>query len=172
MRRRRLARLAVLDNVSPSNSVSPPITPISQSPIGTSQTQSPPSTPIDDKCFAEVNKRANDDDKEATYEQAKCDGVFQVPSKPIDMPSSSKNRTRAPPQRSDSETSSIHMEVDEVSGCADKAGANTDIDSGFENMEVSRVLKALCRPRSTRRGEIILNRGRPGDKADFAVSEC
>lgn len=29
------------------------------------------------------------------------------------------------------------MEVDEVSGCADKMGGNTDIDSGFENMEVS-----------------------------------
>lgn len=39
--------------------------------------------------------------------------------------------------RSDSETSSIHMEVDEVSGCADKVAGNTDIDSGFENMEVS-----------------------------------
>ncbi|EFA08149.1 ubiquitin conjugation factor E4 B [Tribolium castaneum] len=109
MRRRRLARLAVLDNVLPSGSVSPPVTPVSQSPAAQ---HSPPTTPEKD-----------------------FEGVFQVPSKPIDMPSGSKSR-RPPPQRSDSETSSIHMEVDEASGCADKAGANTDIDSGFENMEV------------------------------------
>ncbi|XP_044253730.1 ubiquitin conjugation factor E4 B [Tribolium madens] len=120
MRRRRLARLAVLDNVSPSNSVSPPVTPISQSPSNAVQ-QSPPTTPIEP-----YGEKRNDKEFE---------GVFQVPSKPIDMPSSSKSR-RMPPQRSDSETSSIHMEVDEASGCADKAGANTDIDSGFENMEV------------------------------------
>lgn len=132
MRRRRLARLAVLENVSPSNFMSPPVTPISQSPVNTNQNHSPPSTPIDDKCFSDIDKPANEDSKEVNLEQ----GVFQVPSKPIDMPSSSKARSRAPPQRSDSETSSIHMEVDEASVCADKTGVNTDIDSGFENMEV------------------------------------
>lgn len=132
MRRRRLARLAVLDNVPPSNFMSPPITPISQSPVNLNQNQSPPSTPIDDKCFSDIDKALNEDSKE----EGGLEGVFQMPSKPIDMPSSSKVRSRAPPQRSDSETSSIHMEVDEVSVCADKTGANTDIDSGFENMEV------------------------------------
>lgn len=68
--------------------------------------------------------------------QPKFEGVFQVPSKPIDMPSSSRHN-RQPPQRSDSETSSIHMEVDEASGTAEKTAGNTDIDSGIENMEVS-----------------------------------
>lgn len=66
-------------------------------------------------------------------EQNRFDGVFQVPSKPIDVPASSSRHNRQPPQRSDSETSSIHMEVDEASG---KTAANTDIDSGIENMEV------------------------------------
>lgn len=35
------------------------------------------------------------------------------------------------------------MEVDDVSGCADKVAGNTDIDSGFENMEVSIILRSL-----------------------------
>lgn len=68
------------------------------------------------------------------------EGVFQVPSKPIDINLPSSSQHNRPPQRSDSETSSIHMEVDEASGYGDKAGANTDIDSGIENMEVGYVL--------------------------------
>ncbi|KAJ8932415.1 hypothetical protein NQ314_014672 [Rhamnusium bicolor] len=147
IRRRRLARLTAPENTSPSSSVSPPITPISQSPI-INRTQSPlafdsQSMPIEEGCITDSNKSVteNSDVKDVNYEQeqSKSEGVFKEPSKPIDinMPSSSKTRSRAPPQRSDSETSSIHMEVDEVSGGADKIGANTDIDSGFENMEVS-----------------------------------
>lgn len=69
-------------------------------------------------------------------EQNKFDGVFQIPSKPIDVPSCSRQNRPPPPQRSDSETSSIHMEVDEASGTAEKTAGNTDIDSGIENMEV------------------------------------
>lgn len=132
IRRRRLARLAALENNSPSNSISPPVTPISQSPLtGNIRTQSPlafTTQPNDEKCDKEENGEDNGEQK--------FQG-FQVPSKPIDMPSSSKAREyhRSAPQRSDSETSSIHMEVDEASGCADKT-ANTDIDSGIENMEV------------------------------------
>ncbi|KAJ8923221.1 hypothetical protein NQ315_001776, partial [Exocentrus adspersus] len=139
IRRRRLARLTARDNISPSSSVSPPVTPISQSPI-INRNQSPPTfdiqtSPTEEKSFSDIGK-PQIDNVEGNLQ--KPDGVFKEPSKPIDinMPSSSKSRSRAPPQRSDSETSSIHMEVDEVSGCADKVGANTDIDSGFENMEV------------------------------------
>lgn len=96
------------------------------------------STPTEEKCFSDIGKSGTDNLETNEQERPKSDGIFKEPSKPIDihMPSSSKGRSRAPPQRSDSETSSIHMEVDEVSGCADKIGANTDIDSGFENMEV------------------------------------
>lgn len=135
IRKRRLARLAALENGSPSNSVSPPLTPVPQSPLNTVRNQSPPvfekaSTP-DLEGFAQEKNVDND-------KESKLEAVFQVPSKPIDMPSSSRHNR--PPQRSDSETSSIHMEVDEASGCADKAGGNTDIDSGIENMEVSFVL--------------------------------
>ncbi|CAH0564355.1 unnamed protein product [Brassicogethes aeneus] len=144
IRRRRLARLAGLENGSPSNSVSPPITPISQSPIGAINNQivfesSPSDIKVEEeKCFLNNESEKNCDIKD--FECPKQDGVvFKEPTKPIDinMPSSSKNRERRPPpQRSDSETSSTHMEVDEVGSCNDKTGANTDIDSGFENMEV------------------------------------
>lgn len=66
------------------------------------------------------------------------DGAFQIPSKPIDVPCSTRQRSRPPPQRSDSDTSSTHMEVDECVESIDKiGGGNTDIDSGFENMEAS-----------------------------------
>lgn len=137
-----MARLTARENTSPSSSVSPPVTPISQSP-GVNRNQSPltfetQGTPTEEKCFSEMGKSHIDNSEPIEQERPKSDGIFKEPSKPIDihMPSSSKGRSRAPPQRSDSETSSIHMEVDEVSGCADKVGANTDIDSGFENMEV------------------------------------
>ncbi|XP_048520078.1 ubiquitin conjugation factor E4 B isoform X3 [Dendroctonus ponderosae] len=151
IRRRRLARLAALENGSPSNSISPPITPISQSPMSTTQGPSPPifdsqGNSLDNKFFspgavaAQGLKKDNSLGALGSDLKVRTDseGVFKEPSKPIDiqLPSSSKQRTRAPPVRSDSETSSIHMEVDEVSGCADKLAGNTDIDSGFENMEV------------------------------------
>lgn len=89
---------------------------------------------------------------------SQSEGVFKEPTKPIDinMPSSSKGRERRPPppQRSDSENSSTHMEVDEVGSCNDKTGGNTDIDSGFENMEVDEaenttVKKDAARQRTT-----------------------
>ncbi|KAL1494534.1 hypothetical protein ABEB36_010117 [Hypothenemus hampei] len=145
IRRRRLARLAALECGSPANSISPPITPMSQSPMSTTQGQSPSgfesqASSLENKFFSAPIKK--DDCSNAIVidkEPSVSEGVFKEPSKPIDiqMPSSSKQRCRAPPVvRSDSETSSIHMEVDEASGCADKIGANTDIDSGFENMEV------------------------------------
>ncbi|XP_066259795.1 ubiquitin conjugation factor E4 B [Euwallacea similis] len=152
IRRRRLARLAALESGSPSNSISPPITPISQSPMSTTQGQSPSAfesqgNSLENKFFPSANgvgieKSSSKSEINAMpvveKEKAESHGVFKEPSKPIDiqLPSSSKQRSRAPPVRSDSETSSIHMEVDEASGCADKLGANTDIDSGFENMEV------------------------------------
>lgn len=137
--------------------MSPPTTPISQSPISAVRTESPlfdtPKTPIEDKCVDVLNNSENklearpieQAEKKENYEEQNFDNVFQIPSKPIDIsvPSSSKHRSRQPPQRSDSETSSIHMEVDEVSGCIDKAGANTDIDSGIENMEVRIALAQL-----------------------------
>lgn len=168
IRRRRLARLAALESGSPSNSISPPITPISQSPMSTTQGQSPPvfesqGNSLENKFFSSQNTgssgvRKDNNDGEAVIEKEKekpqVDGIFKEPSKPIDIqiPSSSKQRSRAPPVRSDSETSSIHMEVDEVSGCVDKIGGNTDIDSGFENMEVddSEMLKKdIHRQRTT-----------------------
>ncbi|KRT81780.1 hypothetical protein AMK59_5523 [Oryctes borbonicus] len=172
IRRRRLARLAGCNNNSPSNSISPPTTPISQSPGNAVRTESPlfdtPKTPIDDKCTADVlnnsnnkleNKPLEQAEKKENYDEQKFDNVFQIPSKPIDInvPSSSKHRSRQPPQRSDSETSSIHMEVDEASGCIDKAGgANTDIDSGIENMEVEEVepRREITRNRTTSSTEI------------------
>lgn len=69
--------------------------------------------------------------------------VFQVPSLPIEVPSGSKCHpsSRGPPQRSDSETSSTHMEVDEVGSCGGDKTANMDFDSGIENMEVTRCLQ-------------------------------
>lgn len=138
MRRRRLARLA---DLGANNSISPPTTPVSQSPINNSiRAQSPlqfeaaPKTPIDEKSEDDLKKDTVIDTKEQ-FDEKKFENTFQVPSKPIDInvPSSSKCTPR-PPQRSDSETSSTHMEVDEVS--AEKLGGNTDIDSGIENMEV------------------------------------
>ncbi|KAK9882976.1 hypothetical protein WA026_001192 [Henosepilachna vigintioctopunctata] len=133
IRRRRLARLAALERNSPSSYVSPPVTPISQSPTYSQRASSPESN--------EGGEQKQDISDNSKPIPSTLNGpgaaVFQVPSKPIDMPSSSKVRSRPPPQRSDSDTSSTHMEVDEVSGSADKiGGANTDIDSGFENMEV------------------------------------
>ncbi|CAH1129076.1 unnamed protein product [Ceutorhynchus assimilis] len=144
IRRRRLARLTASNNSPSSTSVSPLATPISQSPMSTTQDQSPPifeSQPgsLENKFFAPTNGTVQAQKKDNSKGAEKViEGVFKEPSKPIDiqMPSSSKQRSRAPPVRSDSETSSIHMEVDEASGSADKISANTDIDSGFENMEV------------------------------------
>lgn len=146
MRRRRLARLTALGENGPS-SVSPPQTPISQSPINNSvRAQSPlqfeaaPKTPVDEKSEDLLKKHIAieknlDGQERFEKSETKYENTFQVPSKPIDInvPSSSKRASR-PPQRSDSETSSTHMEVDEVS--AEKLGGNTDIDSGIENMEV------------------------------------
>ncbi|KAI4456816.1 ubiquitination factor e4 [Holotrichia oblita] len=170
IRRRRLARLGGFNNNSTANSVSPPTTPISQSPNNAIRTESPlfdtPKTPLDEKCPDVLNNSNNkletkpleEPEKKDNYDDQKFDNVFQIPSKPIDInvPSSSKHRSRQPPQRSDSETSSIHMEVDEVSGCMDKAGANTDIDSGIENMEVEEVepRKEVTRHRTTSSTEI------------------
>lgn len=126
------------------NSVSPPLTPVSQSPLNNSaRAQSPlqfeaaPKTPIDEKSEEILRKHVlekNADLKEQ-FDEKNFENTFQVPSKPIDItvPSSSKRGPRVP-QRSDSETSSTHMEVDEVG--AEKLGGNTDIDSGIENMEV------------------------------------
>ncbi|KAG5860813.1 hypothetical protein JTB14_026902 [Gonioctena quinquepunctata] len=152
IRRRRLARLTSQDNASPSSSVSPPFTPISQSPIMPIRTQSPvvfesQITPTEDLNYDTTEMKETDF-------AIKSEDIFKKPSEPIDIniPSSSKGRSRAPPQRSDSETSSTHMEVDEASGCADKIGANTDIDSGFENMEVDESdmkKKDLQRQRTT-----------------------
>lgn len=142
MRKRRLARLSALENGSPSVSLSPPVTPVPQSPISSIRISShlvfdAPDTPVDEKCpdlITEAEKLSeNADDKN----ESKLEGIFQVPSKPIDINMPSSSRHNRPPQRSDSETSSIHMEVDEVSGLTEKAGGNTDIDSGIENMEVS-----------------------------------
>ncbi|KAF5301989.1 hypothetical protein FQA39_LY19071 [Lamprigera yunnana] len=140
IRRRRLARLAVLEGNNVV--VSPPTTPTSQSPLN-ARTQSPP-----------VFHLQTDENKDNT-DNENTDNInekFQIPSKPIDMPSGSAVREyrHNPPQRSDSETSSIHMEVDEVGGCTDKT-ANTDIDSGIENMEVdeSDTKKDLSRHRTT-----------------------
>lgn len=139
IRRRRLARLTARESTSPSSSLSPPVTPTSQSPINTNLIQIPPNF--------DANVNPTDDAKPESLVENKAGDlvkkdVFKEPSKPIDinMPSSSKGRTRAPPQRSDSETSSIHMEVDDISvSGADKISANTDIDSGFENMEVDDI---------------------------------
>lgn len=176
IRRRRLARLAALESGSPSNSISPPITPISQSPMSVTQGQSPPvfesqGSSLDNKFFSNTNSSTTPQDVkkdnniaiavDKEKDKVQLEGVFKEPSKPIDIqiPSSSKQRSRAPPVRSDSETSSIHMEVDEVSGCADKMGANTDIDSGFENMEVDESdmhKKDLHRHRTTSSTELTV----------------
>lgn len=110
-----------------------------QSPVSSTKNQfETPTTPIEEKCpnVESANSSPQILDKP---EQNRFEGVFQVPSKPIDMPSSSRHN-RQPPQRSDSETSSIHMEVDETNGGAEKTAANTDIDSGIENMEVSSLI--------------------------------
>ncbi|XP_050295346.1 ubiquitin conjugation factor E4 B isoform X2 [Anthonomus grandis grandis] len=131
IRRRRLAKLGAREGGSPSSSVSPPITPISQSPMS-AQGQSPPvyesqENPLDNKIFSPANPVSTQETKKdnnipAITEKDKEQGgkeetaIFKEPSKPIDiqLPSSSKQRSRGPPVRSDSETSSIHMEVDEV----------------------------------------------------------
>ncbi|KAK5641761.1 hypothetical protein RI129_010308 [Pyrocoelia pectoralis] len=151
IRRRRLARLAALENNSPSSSTSPPTTPISQSPLSSLRNQN--SSSCGDEKLNKDNGEVSDQMEAA---ENKFQG-FQMPTKPIDMPSSSTVREyrRHPPQRSDSETSSIHMEVDEAGGCADKT-ANTDIDSGIENMEVeeSDTKKDLTRQRTTSSSEM------------------
>ncbi|CAG9813429.1 unnamed protein product [Phaedon cochleariae] len=138
IRRRRLARLSARDSGSPSSSVSPPVTPISQSPVMPTKSANPPIFESQLSPTQNAKFQPNNAEMKQVTSEVPIEAVFKEPSKPIDinMPSSSKVHSRAPPQRSDSETSSIHMEVDEVSGCADKIGANTDIDSGFENMEV------------------------------------
>lgn len=145
IRRRRLARLAALESNLSSSSISPPTTPISQSPLNV-RNQSP--LVFNSQSDEKLNK---DNDVEQSENDQKFQD-FQIPSKPIDMPSGSTIREyrRNPPQRSDSETSSIHMEVDEVGGCADKT-VNTDIDSGIENMEVeeSDTKKEVSRHRTT-----------------------
>ncbi|CAG9857038.1 unnamed protein product [Phyllotreta striolata] len=130
IRRRRLARLTARESTSPSTSLSPPMTP-SQSPLNSPSIQPP-----------DIRPHLPDKPKPEPLEPEKRIGdVFKEPSKPIDIhtPSSSKARSRAPPQRSDSETSSVHMEVDDNLSGADKISANTDIDSGFENMEVDEL---------------------------------
>lgn len=127
-------------------SVSPPSTP-NQSPKATYDPVSPSNAPgcgstdndndIEGKLGVGTSDKTGDDLKE--YKDLEVETPFLVPSKPIDIDgtkSSMRHKPR-PPQRSDSETSSIHMEVDEVIGCADKTTGNTDIDSGIENMEVS-----------------------------------
>lgn len=136
IRRRRLARLTAHDNTSPSGSVSPPITPFSQSPNISSQLQS---SAIFESHNEQLETKSPIDKVETECEihlKAIAEGVFKEPSQPIDINRPSSSRSRAPPQRSDSETSSTHMEVDDASGSADKQTVNTDIDSGFENMEV------------------------------------
>lgn len=136
IRRRRLARLTAHGNTSPSGSVSPPITPFSQSPNISNQLQSPA---IFESQNEQVEAQSSSTKVElecAQHLQATPEGVFKEPSQPIDINRPSSSRSRAPPQRSDSETSSTHMEVDDVSGSVEKQTANTDIDSGFENMEV------------------------------------
>lgn len=116
--------------------MSPPVTPFSQSPNIASQPQSPPifesqTDPMEGKSSVNKGDSVGGQDSDAAPE-----GVFKEPSKPIDINRPSSSRSRAPPQRSDSETSSTHMEVDDASGSVDKQTVNTDIDSGFENMEV------------------------------------
>lgn len=116
-------------------SVSPPITPFSQSPNVTSESQSPPkfeSQTVSEETLVASKVDSDSGELPVTH----TEGVFKEPSKPIDINRPSSSRSRAPPQRSDSETSSTHMEVDDVSGSVDKQIINTDIDSGFENMEV------------------------------------
>ncbi|XP_017783423.1 PREDICTED: ubiquitin conjugation factor E4 B isoform X1 [Nicrophorus vespilloides] len=134
IRKRRLARLGGSAGFGgTSTSTSPPATPISQSPnnnIGVQQKEG-----NNGEAALEIECPMNVEMKEDITR--KYENVFQVPSKPIDIgvACGSRTRTRPPPQRSDSETSSIHMEVDEVSG-EKVGGGNTDIDSGIENMEV------------------------------------
>lgn len=131
-----MARLTAHGTTSPSGSVSPPVTPFSQSPNIASQSQSPP---IFESQTASLEGKSTADKGENESEQpieANKEGVFKEPSKPIDITRPSSSRSRAPPQRSDSETSSTHMEVDDASGSVDKQTGNTDIDSGIENMEV------------------------------------
>lgn len=131
-----MARLTAHENTSPSGSVSPPITPFSQSPNTPSQLQSPA---ILESQHEQLERKSPIDKVEPECAQnlkASLEGVFKEPSQPIDINRPSSSRSRAPPQRSDSETSSTHMEVDDASGSVDKQTVNTDIDSGFENMEV------------------------------------
>lgn len=144
IRRKRLARLATLSGSSPSSTVSPIATPISQSPIDSELACSPvisqnlPSPSLSNETVNTTNNQENNNEvsEKPQVESKNSDNVFQIPSKPIDMPSGGKNRNRMPPQRSDSDTSSTHMDIDEGNGSLDKASLGNDIDSEFENMEV------------------------------------
>ncbi|XP_045476375.1 ubiquitin conjugation factor E4 B isoform X2 [Harmonia axyridis] len=133
IRRKRIARLAALERAT-TGSVSPQETPISQSPINSQR--EPSIEPSEEPKLIEEDK-PNEEYPSNSEAPRTSDGVFQIPSKPIDVPCGARHRSRPPPQRSDSDTSSTHMEVDECIGSSDKiGGTNTDIDSGFENMEV------------------------------------
>lgn len=150
----------VLAANSTSNTISPPVTPIQNE--QTARTQSPlvfdtPTTPItpgsdDSKCSdisnssKKVTKKSivsiNEGDFKPSNSRSDVnlvqECVFVVPDKPETSGASSSrmiNVIRSGQTRSDSEASSIHMEVDETSQCTEKGG-NTDIDSGIENMEV------------------------------------
>lgn len=136
-----MARLTAHGTTSPSGSVSPPVTPYSQSPTIPNQRQSPPI--FESQIETPEGKSTADKGEPPEAGQTQdisTEGVFKEPSKPIDINRPSSSRSRAPPQRSDSETSSTHMEVDDASGSVDKQTGNTDIDSGFENMEVKQYL--------------------------------
>lgn len=132
-----MARLDVLGGGNAPTPISPPTTPNAQN--DATRTQSPiifetPTTPItpnsdDSKCSDITN---------VPKKVVKIAAVSILEEKPFVVPdsfgASSSKTSKTGQTRSDSEASSIHMEVDEHS-CNEK-GANTDIDSGIENMEV------------------------------------
>lgn len=138
IRRRRLAKLGgTPSSTNTASSISPTETPLA---VTTSASSA-------DVCMKTVVEPAQTltnvvgPEQQQQLQQPMEQGhTFQIPaSKPIDInvPGSSKMRTRASMQRSDSETSSVHMETDENTGTTDKGNnGNTDIDSGIENMEV------------------------------------
>lgn len=138
IRRRRLAKLGGNSSSIPtgigSSSISPSETPINVNNTADTDNAADVSMKVDQPQSTATTHVA---EKQQPMEQGH---TFQVPaSKPIDInvPGSSKMRTRASMQRSDSETSSVHMETDENTGATDKGNnGNTDIDSGIENMEV------------------------------------
>lgn len=147
IRRRRLARLNVLGGSSATHPVSPPSTPAPTHNELATQPHSPetPVTPGSDASDqATVSKTAKRSDvsesdgdtmpSSSKVETSAAEGAFAVPDRPMESMSvmSVANVTQT---RSDSDASSVQMEVDELS-CAEKT-VNTDIDSGIENMEVS-----------------------------------